>query len=329
MTSTASTNSDQSEETSISSDSVSFHSSSSPQPSYGLPTLKKRGRPRKSQCTNPALYNSPLGYNYNPRSQYLYRQVSSYPYPYPSSMGHSNPSYYGNIFHNTPYQYNYPPMYNNTPYNTPYRFPPYYSPYPNYQIRPPPTPPTHTTTPPHHQNPTTPTPTHPQPKKYIPVSPVRGRPKRTRKSAYIPSQPPLKIQEEEEIELEQISDTSSDIEKLLSHNPSQDTYLVKYKNKSYIHCSWVSKNTILQTRSGSIKIRRFRPKNIPFDPEYLIVEKILLFEDTRCLIKWKKLSHELSTFEETEKVKNCENYTSALTEYNRRVEKAIKIKRSR
>lgn len=103
------------------------------------------------------------------------------------------------------------------------------------------------------------------------------------------------------------------IEKLLDEK--DDKFFVKFRNKSYLHCEWISREDVSQTRSGAIKIKRFKPKAVVFDPNYIVIDKILTYESKAFFIKWKDLPIEKSTFELVEDAEKCENFAFALKEY--------------
>ncbi|KAF7684488.1 Chromodomain-helicase-DNA-binding protein 8 [Astathelohania contejeani] len=152
-------------------------------------------------------------------------------------------------------------------------------------------------------------------------------PRRRRRSATIMPEPIMEIEEEEEDDESNIEDDG--IEKLLSHNEENDTFYVKFRGKSYLHCDWVSREEIEQSKAGSLKIKRFRPKtDAPFDPDYIKVDRIL-FEDFEgektFLVKWKKLPYELSSFEYEEILHKCEGFREELEKYYKR--KSLRVMR--
>lgn len=110
-------------------------------------------------------------------------------------------------------------------------------------------------------------------------------------------------------------------EKLMDYNEEDDTYLVKIRNKSYLHCEWIPREEIKATRVGAMKIKRF--KKIEIDPDFIKIEKIL--HETQdemgnrlILIKWMKLPYEYSTFELLSDGQNCENFDEEYRAYRDR-----------
>lgn len=107
-------------------------------------------------------------------------------------------------------------------------------------------------------------------------------------------------------------------EKLLDYNEETGAYLVKIRNKSYLHCEWIPGDEIKSSRVGAMKIKRFRKMGI--DPEFLKLERILCETHNDqggrvLLIKWMKLPYESSTFELAGDVEKCENFREELQIY--------------
>lgn len=118
------------------------------------------------------------------------------------------------------------------------------------------------------------------------------------------------------------------IEKLLKYDEETDSFLVKFRYLSYLHCDYVKKSEITKTKGGAIKVKRFRPLVEPFDPDYIKVDRII-HEDFRngkvYLVKWKKLAYELSTEEKIDDVCKCEGFEEELKKYRDR--KKIRVMR--
>ncbi|KAK6090110.1 hypothetical protein P3W45_000836 [Vairimorpha bombi] len=111
------------------------------------------------------------------------------------------------------------------------------------------------------------------------------------------------------------------IEKLLKYDEENDTFLVKFRYQSYLHCDYVKKDEIARTKGGAIKVKRFRPLAEPFDPEFIKVDRVI-HEDYKngkvFFVKWKKLPYELSTEERAEVVGKCEGFEEELKKYRDR-----------
>ncbi|KAL6122176.1 Chd6 [Nucleospora cyclopteri] len=107
-------------------------------------------------------------------------------------------------------------------------------------------------------------------------------------------------------------------EKLLDKKDGQ--FLVKFRNKSYLHCDWVDESELMQTRVGAMKVKKF--KKVVVDEDFTTVERILTdgYDDNKytILVKWKKLPYELATIELAENVENCKGYEEELEKYKER-----------
>ncbi|KAM0686882.1 choline dehydrogenase 7 [Conglomerata obtusa] len=318
---------------------------------------KKRGRPRKivqpspfqmhQMPYNPAI-QSPLGNQYqpsyrpmmfkpvNPFNPHLPRYSGDYRTKHMRNASGSNASSYNSVFNNQmPKPMFYPPnMF--VPPQMMYQPPNMYQGMPQVQR-----------------------PAYNQMESTIPYNnyayarpPSVGRPKSMHKKDDSPI-PPIrkkrksaaktiikKIELDEDVISEEETDEEEQdpIEKLLNKR-NDDFYLVKFRHKSYLHCDWVHKDEISQTKGGLIKVKRFRAKEESFDPEFTKIDKIFLedYEDVETdnicenaymgndgryytkkkiyLIKWKKMAHELSTFEYEEKVKELEGFNEELKKY--------------
>lgn len=110
-------------------------------------------------------------------------------------------------------------------------------------------------------------------------------------------------------------------ERLLDYNEEDDSFLVKMRGKSYLHCEWVPKEQIKATRVGAMKVKRF--KKVGLDQDYTKIDRILTeLQDEEnnklVLIKWKKLPYENSTFELVEEAMKCEGFEEELKNYKNR-----------
>ncbi|ELA42339.1 uncharacterized protein VICG_00739, partial [Vittaforma corneae ATCC 50505] len=110
-------------------------------------------------------------------------------------------------------------------------------------------------------------------------------------------------------------------EKLLDYDEENDTYLVKIRSKSYLHCEWIPRDEIKSTRVGAMKVKRF--KKIDVDQDYTKIERII--HETQdeqgnklVLVKWMKLPYEAATFELTADAEKCENFEVEIKAYRDR-----------
>ncbi|KAI5179577.1 hypothetical protein NEOKW01_0040 [Nematocida sp. AWRm80] len=147
------------------------------------------------------------------------------------------------------------------------------------------------------------------------------------------------VVEESDIEESEIEEEDN-VEKIIAYNPEDDQYYIKYRGKSYLHCEWVSKESITETKIGEMRVRRFMKTQPPhpddmeelFDPEFIIVERVITEEEELLpdgtarkiyLIKWKKFSYEASTFEYYDAVCDCDGFEEAHGAFIRRRETAV------
>lgn len=102
-------------------------------------------------------------------------------------------------------------------------------------------------------------------------------------------------------------------EKLLKKDG--DKFYVKFKNMSYIHCDWVDEAEIVKTRSGLLKVKKFKPIEIKED--WTTVDRVLCEGEEGIYIKWKgqDMPYELSTFEIKEDVQSCVGFKDAYNKY--------------
>lgn len=110
-------------------------------------------------------------------------------------------------------------------------------------------------------------------------------------------------------------------EKLLEYDEEEGKYLVKMRNRSYLHCEWVTEDEIKATRVGAMKVKRFN--RVEVDKDFMKVERII-HETTDesgqhiVLVKWMKLPYEGCTFETIEDVQNCEGFVTEMEAYKER-----------
>jgi len=142
-------------------------------------------------------------------------------------------------------------------------------------------------------------------------------------------------QEEEELEEREEEEK---IEKVLSYREEDDSFYVKFRGKSYLHCEWVSRAEATETKTAEMRVRRFFKTPPPahesgelFDPELIEVEKVIAEEEEVIeeklvrkiyLIKWRKFPYESSTFEYYDHVCDCEGFEEAHGEFVKRRERA-------
>lgn len=112
---------------------------------------------------------------------------------------------------------------------------------------------------------------------------------------------------------EEIIQNSYKYEKILSHKVDDDgkiSYLVKYPNLSYHHVEWISENIVQQQDGGEELISKYiishpkdsDPPKIPFDPQYLNIDKLITFRQESngsksYLTKWCNLDYQNLTWE--------------------------------
>lgn len=158
---------------------------------------------------------------------------------------------------------------------------------------------------------------------------TRREPRVEEKSAYVPERrqkrsaamvkrvsAPDPESSDEEVEEEDV------FEKLLKYDAEGERYFVKFRNMSYLHCDWVPRAEIAATKVGAIKVKRFKAVEVPFDPDFVKVDRVL-HEDYEgekkiFLVKWKKQAYEMSTVEIAENVTKCEGFEEELKRYRDR-----------
>ena len=106
--------------------------------------------------------------------------------------------------------------------------------------------------------------------------------------------------------------------------PTSDTqefeYLVKWKDLSYLHVTWLTAKEILAKKSGKQRIASFEKKQLmlqnleePFDPTFTEVDRIIGEEEfeedsktvTKFLVKWESLPYASSTWERQGDINVC------------------------
>ncbi|KAF9763249.1 Chromodomain-helicase-DNA-binding protein 9, partial [Nosema granulosis] len=142
--------------------------------------------------------------------------------------------------------------------------------------------------------------------------------KRQKRAASLQKREVVRDSSEENEEYEEEEDN---IEKLLKYDEEKDAFLVKFRYLSYLHCDYVEKAEIVKTKAGAIKVKRFKQPPVPFDPDFVKVDRVLHedYKDGKVfVVKWKKLAYELSTEEKAEDVTKCENFEEELRNYRDR-----------
>lgn len=151
------------------------------------------------------------------------------------------------------------------------------------------------------------------------------REKRTAAIKAIPQKKKKRHSSEDSFSTESISEESfveeDPYEKLLEYREEDDSFLVKIRNRSYLHSEWVPSEQIKQSRIGAMKVKRF--KSIGMDSDYVKVERILYegcdeMNQKMVLVKWMKLPYENATFELISEVQECENFENELKAYKER-----------
>ncbi|KAI5185744.1 hypothetical protein NEHOM01_1036 [Nematocida homosporus] len=176
---------------------------------------------------------------------------------------------------------------------------------------------------------------------------VRRRPRR--RTAARPAPESSDESSAAESESDSLLDSPDDpVEKILSHRSEDDHFYVKYRGKSYLHCDWVPRLALTETKTGELRLRRFlrqekaepEPGAPLFDPALVEVERVIAEEEevihtdpglptpgstdppvpnttTRkiYLIKWAKFPYESATFEYYDHVSDCEGFETAHGEF--------------
>ncbi|UYI28402.1 chromodomain-helicase-DNA-binding protein [Encephalitozoon cuniculi] len=176
---------------------------------------------------------------------------------------------------------------------------------------------------------------------YGPSAPLQGEETRTRemdgyreknegRSVYIPERRQKRnaavVRRASAPESESSSDSYNEesedgIEKLLKYDSESERYFVKFKHKSYLHCDWVPKSEIMASKVGAMKVKKFRATEVPFNPDFVKVDRILHEDydgEKVFLVKWRGQAYELSTFETAESVTKCEGFEEELKKYRDR-----------
>jgi superfamily II DNA or RNA helicase len=118
----------------------------------------------------------------------------------------------------------------------------------------------------------------------------------------------------------------------LLHPGHQYEYLVKYKQRSFVHAEWVPQVVIERAKLGKQRLQRFLAKgpecdpDLPFDPEYVEVDRVLDQEERDgtlyYYVKWQGLPYNECTWESSEEV----NDARAVEEYERHnTEPAVRV----
>ncbi|OAG29943.1 chromodomain-helicase-DNA-binding protein 7 [Nematocida displodere] len=149
-------------------------------------------------------------------------------------------------------------------------------------------------------------------------------------------------QSQDDIDPETVSEEEEEgdqdnVEKILAHRESEDLFYIKYRGKSYLHCEWVTKALLAETKIGEMRVKRFLKAPTPlnenelYDPELIMVERVIAEEEEILqdgikrkiyLIKWKKFPYESSTFEYYDHVCDCDGFEQAHGSFIWRREKA-------
>lgn len=150
--------------------------------------------------------------------------------------------------------------------------------------------------------------------------------RREKRTAAVRAAPPRKKRHSSEETVSYSTETSEVVveedpyDKLLDYDEAQDKYLVKIRNRSYLHCEWVPAASIRASRVGAMKIKRFKRTEV--DAAFTRVERVLAEvydgSDRTVLVKWCGLPYELSTFELFQDVERCEGFPEGLQEYRER-----------
>lgn len=150
--------------------------------------------------------------------------------------------------------------------------------------------------------------------------------------------------EETEEETEEEEAEEDNVEKILAHSTKEDLFYVKYRDRSYLHCEWLPRAALVETKIGEMRVRRFLKSTTAnivsepidettkelFSPELLEVERVITEEEEITenmhrriyLIKWRKFPYEASTFEYYDHINSCSGFEQAHRNFLERRAKA-------
>lgn len=111
-----------------------------------------------------------------------------------------------------------------------------------------------------------------------------------------------------EEELMDTVDTGPSIDKLLNHRVNDEgteEYLIKWKDKSYWHVTWMPREELEEIAGGKARIRHYQPTEFDtFDPKLAEVDRVIdVDNDDNYLCKWNTLGYDESTWESADDIK--------------------------
>ncbi|KAI8914962.1 SNF2 family N-terminal domain-containing protein [Powellomyces hirtus] len=123
------------------------------------------------------------------------------------------------------------------------------------------------------------------------------------------------------------------IEKLISWRRTEDDkeeIMVKYKNMSYIHAEWLSREDVEASKMGKMRVKRFLEKpswdnqwseEEPFNPSFKLIDRLLdegeLGEgEIYYLVKWRAQTYDAATWEPSKLVQELD--AEQIPDFNKR-----------
>ena len=111
--------------------------------------------------------------------------------------------------------------------------------------------------------------------------------------------------------------TDFNISALLGYKADERKFLVKWKGRSYLHCSWVDEDILMQQKPGRTRIKHFMKKRYPYmdpdaelyNPNFLEVDRVVnelsLYDEAGdetvyYLVKWRAQPYNEATWETRE-----------------------------
>lgn len=103
-------------------------------------------------------------------------------------------------------------------------------------------------------------------------------------------------------------DTGPTIDKLLNHRVNDkeiEEYLIKWKDKSYWHVDWITREELEDMVGGKARIRHYQPSEFDtFDPKLADIDRIVDADnENNYLCKWTSLGYDECTWESVDDIK--------------------------
>lgn len=118
---------------------------------------------------------------------------------------------------------------------------------------------------------------------------------------------------------------------------SVEKYYVKWADKSYIHCSYLTLEEVLETKGGENALKKFkkrvdedelsRSSSVPnllttsqdeLNTNWFKIDRVIAKKDTSFLIKWKSLPYDQASWEEEEDIKKTPENEIVIQKYYER-----------